>query len=620
MSQGSATALDCPDRFDLVLNGFGYMLLESLEPSLPFRSHRAIYGFSPTFVDRQNVNGNYGDDSQAFWLTASQSDWSLGQNQRYLRLNDGVSTSRTWKNTAVNVNTPGQATIALASTSLSQSQAAIASTSLPAVIGSRQHAYAASASLYTVTAAGSVANAGAHGAGTPTQWGMCQDGRYAYIAGASGIQKWDGTSFTSFSGTTSAGALATLDNALYSCDGSSLKTYSTTGAATTVFTWEDNTGAALATSTVKIIPFGGDLLIYFPKLAERPQLWLYDGTSTYVIAELPQSVLGYDVFEMQGVVFLSGMIYDDVAGSTAIGVPIIYYYNNGQIGELWRAPAGSPFGAPSINSWSMPALGTVSGRLIFTDGIGSINQYDVGSGAITSVAPLADTSGNNGQFSSTPLTILHTVNGALGVSDIWPAAGAYAKQGVVASSLIDFESSLVKTFHGIRVEHEAPANTSVDLYYQLDGLDGSYTSLATAVVSGTEYAFPTGTTGRALSYQVRLNTTGATTPRAKRVYVRAAPIQDSFRNVTYILDLSGVGFKDPVDLADGTPHPLSGHEQAVNLTAAIESTAPFQITDRFGTFTALCDPANCNIFDWREGWDNPTSPGGFVAEIVVRQV
>ena len=71
-----ASASDVPGRYDIVLDGHGYVLLDALTPNIPFRTHRAIYTFSPTFLERTNVTGAYGDNQQDFWMTVSQKDWS----------------------------------------------------------------------------------------------------------------------------------------------------------------------------------------------------------------------------------------------------------------------------------------------------------------------------------------------------------------------------------------------------------------------------------------------------------------------------------------------------------------------------------------------------------------
>ena len=83
--------------------------LDTIEPSLPFRSHRAIYSHSPTFIERSNITGSFGDNQQAFWLTAAQNDWSLGEQQRYFRQSDATSSRRYWAGNNVNVGwIPGQ--------------------------------------------------------------------------------------------------------------------------------------------------------------------------------------------------------------------------------------------------------------------------------------------------------------------------------------------------------------------------------------------------------------------------------------------------------------------------------------------------------------------------------
>src|SRR6266566_4792142 len=99
------SASDVPGRFDLVIDvggtKTGYMFNEAIETYA--RKNLATYGYSPTFVERQNVQGNYGDDSQAFWLTASQNDWSGGEDQRFFRANDEIGSTRFYAGSGVDL-------------------------------------------------------------------------------------------------------------------------------------------------------------------------------------------------------------------------------------------------------------------------------------------------------------------------------------------------------------------------------------------------------------------------------------------------------------------------------------------------------------------------------------
>lgn len=620
MAQGDAASTDVPGKYDVVLNGKGYQLLDSIEPSLPFRSHRATYSQTPTFLTRTNVSGAWGDNQQAFWLTATQNDWSLGEGQFYYRLTDPVSIRRAYSIRNCDIVTlPGQASLLPAVTSVTTSGNVLASCAT-AISGVDPHAFVYSASLVTVASNGTTTNQGAHGAGTPVQWGMCSDGVNVYISGATSIRKWNGSAFSSFSATTSAGSLATLNNALYSCDGSTLKTYSGTGTATTLYTWKDNTNTALATSAAKIIPYGGKLLIFFPRIGGQPELWIYDGTGTSKVAELPRSAIGYDVAELLGVVFMSGM----VTGSNTGGRPTIWYWDSGSIGKLWESNRVGF--AAAVNSIYQPALGTFGGRLVFTEGTnGYLKQYDLGSGAVQTIGSysLGGNTGTQDCFLTSDTTgslLAFNAGGGSPNAALYPDTTSFASSGVIQTSQVDYDNSLTKSFHGIKVVWTGSG--TVDIAYAVDNLGfNSYTSLQTGATSGTEYALPAGTTGNSITVQVTLNRGSVNTgPTVTRVYVRAAPVQEAFRTREYVLDLSGIGFKDPVQLNDGAFHPLSGHEQASNLITLIGQTAPFSVTDRFATFTGICDPANCEIYEIREGNDSPQFSGGFAAKITVREV
>jgi hypothetical protein len=103
-----ATAADVPRVYDVVLNGQGFVFLDTIQPSLPFRSHKATYKVSQTFIERSNVTGAFGDNQQDWWMTASQNDWSLGEEQKFFRIGDQVSRSRYWRGMNVDLSLPGQ--------------------------------------------------------------------------------------------------------------------------------------------------------------------------------------------------------------------------------------------------------------------------------------------------------------------------------------------------------------------------------------------------------------------------------------------------------------------------------------------------------------------------------
>lgn len=610
-------------RYDVVIDGSGYVFWVPLMQSLPFRNQRAAYAFSPTFVERSNVSGSYGDNEQDFFLTDSQADWSEGQGQRFFRSNDTDSARKYWAGTGIDVSLQGQVTMARAAVSVSQGSAiAYAACQCQEGIGINSHAYSGVSHLFTVDYTGAVTDQGAHGAGTPTQWGLCTDGNYMYIAGSSKIRKWDGSTFTDFSASSfggGIGSLATLNNSLYACDGSTLTVFDTSGSPTTLFAWKYNQGSAQGPQAAKIVPFGGDLLIFFPLLDDRPQLWMYDGADTHQIADLPQSVMGYDIQVVEGVVYMSGIVSEAPGGGPLGQVPIVYYYLNGTLDELWRsqaAPAAVAGGA-TRNSLYAPALGVLAGRLVFTDPGGpTMNVYDTDSGSVSAVCSYTITTAENQQFSSSTSSVLLTNHSSNRAATIYPSSSAFVSAATVVSSLFDFDNSLTKLFRGVKVEWSGGG--SVDIAYQVDSLAGSYTSLQTGAVSGTEYVL-SGITGRAISIRATLNNSSGNIPTLTRVYVRAAPVQQSFRRVQYVLDLTGSPYSpvresNPVQLRDSTTQLLTGFQMAQNLTTSIKATAPIQVSDSFGTYTAVFEqgPGVTELDEVR--------PGEYVAQVTLREV
>src|SRR3990167_6067956 len=95
-----AVAADVPGKFDLVLNGEGYVCADMEEV-------KAQFGYTPTFVARTNVQGDYGDNTQDFWMTFTQRDWSLGEQQKFYR-QDEPRSPRYWRGSNVGGRTAGQ--------------------------------------------------------------------------------------------------------------------------------------------------------------------------------------------------------------------------------------------------------------------------------------------------------------------------------------------------------------------------------------------------------------------------------------------------------------------------------------------------------------------------------
>lgn len=609
-------AADVPSKYDVVINGHGYIFWRQLMQSLPFRNQRAAYSYTPTFIERTNVSGAYGDDQQDFFLTASQNDWSLGQGQHFFRSGNADSARKFWSGSNIEVITEGAAAIRPHVTSTPT--AALVSAACPASgVTSGDHLFVTTTKLYSLVAGATATDLSAHGAGQPCVWGLATDGKYAYIAGGSKIRSWDGSSFADFSASSNVGSIATLNNSLYSCNGSTLNVYSTSGVQSTLFTWQDNKGGARQAfigGAPKLVPFGGHLLIFFPQMNGCPQLWMYDGNATSKLADLPESSIGYDIKVEQGTVFMSAQVISSLLALAAGFTNVIYYWNNGTLDELWRSPTQS---APA------PALGTHRGNLFFTDnGNQDLYEYNLTSGAVSHAVALGTTDTTvDAVLSSSQISVMMVLASS---SDLhargFPDSSAFASTATLTTSNFDFENSLTKIFRGVKVEYDGGG--TIDISYLIDGniATDMYTSLQASATGGIEYLFPANTRGRTISIQLLLSNNGAGGKAIlKRLYVRAAPVQQSYRRCQYVLDLTGGapsagGIADTLQLMNGAPSALTGAQMATNLVTAITSGAPFSVTDRFSTYTA--------VFEQGEGITeiDEVKPGEFVAQVTLREV
>lgn len=612
-----AVAADVPGKFDVVINGQGYVFLDSLEPSLPFRTHRAVYTRSPTFIDRQNVQGNFGDDQQDFWFTASQDDWSEGGEQRFWRKDDDVSRSRYWRSSGVDISIPGQATLlpGIVSVDFGVGISATNASGQPGTV-TRCFAAVSAGNLYEVAADGTVTDRGAHGAGNLTGYSVASDlgtGRL-FIAGATKLRKYDTAAhtFADFSASTMSSCVY-LNNSLYGMDnsGAVLKRFDTAGVATDIYTWKDATGASLGTQT-PVAGYGGKLLILRLVGEAGGELWLYDGVGANRIAQFPDNFLAWGLCVSHGIVYISGAL---VTENNTKYQSAVYYYANGTIGLLWKAVVPT-------TDLSYPSIAQFQGRLIWTDETeGRFLALDLPTGAIFSPGTFTKSAVLNPSLAGGGSSFLHARATRFGY--LFPST-TRPSSGTVTTSLFDFDSSLDKRVRGVKLDFIAATDGnggSVDVAYQLNSLDGSYTSLATGVTAGTEIAIDQ--TCRSISLQITLNKgTSTLGPQLKRIYIRAAPILDKRKKREYVFDCTGTS-KQPQKLRDGTRHPKSGRDQINDLNTAADLTAPFSITDRFGTFTGLIDlndSQGFGAFEIHPAVDEPANSGSFIAQVMAREV
>lgn len=606
--------------FDVVIDSQGYILADQEE-------QKAAYGLTPVFVTRQNTQGDYGDNQQDFWLQYSQRDWSKGDGQKHQGRDDD-SKARFYTGTNIDVTTPGEVAMRKDRTSLTFAAAP------KAMAGDAQNDYvraATSTTLYHVDYQGTITSDGAHGLGaTPSRFGMTTYGAGTFMsttaAGTVGVRLWNGAAFSTFSNSATTGkaadSLAYLNNSLYgfSTATGDLFRYDTSGVATVLYTWQGPTGGAATSLTSKLVPFGGKLLIlryaYPPRGAE---LWIYDGTSTAKLAEFPNNFVAYDCEVLNGTVFISGTFQKYRSNTLLYERPVIFAYKDGSQDMLWQAEDYvSSTGTANANA---PALSTYNQGIVWWDAYWTqMVFYNPSTGATSNVMTQTD---SGPALLATAGTFYVAASTGTTAAYLNPnRSGAAPSTAQVASSAIDFDTSLRKVFRGVAVEFDSAADGnggSVDLSYNYNNVaaPSAYTSLSTGVTSGTEVAFPTpaeGTTHQAVSVMATLNKgTSTSGPLLKRLKVRAVPVQPGFKTRTYVLNLTGKDGDSPVQLRDGTFHILDGLQMATNLQTAAARTSPFTIKDHL-------DPSTGFTGVIEELSMVEVKPEQFVATVKVRQV
>lgn len=605
MSISTPVAADVPSLFDVVINGKGYMFLRTIDTSLPFRTQRALYTRSATFLERTNTTGDYGDNQQDFWQTAAMRDWSLGEDQKFFRTNDDIKKRQYWLGSNVNITIPGQISIERSSSAITFGGNCFGA---GAYAAGGQMFTSSSTNLYEVDSAGTITDRGAHGAGGTVRT-YTTDGTFLYMSGpnCTKIRKYDlsAHTFSDFNATQQADSLTFLNNTVYGSSGGTLYNFDTGGVKADLFDFKTGTGTVLSSQQMKLDGFGGKvLLLRYSQTPRGPELWQYDGTGVSKLAEYPPNFRADDFCVSSGIVFIIG-----VEGKVGDGYrTAIYYYANGSLDRAW---ANTTYTSGTIGLADIAPYGA---GVVFTDVVnGRIRFYDLAVGGVSSIASYTP-NGNAAQISVASQYALLTQGTTTGV---FLFGTAKATTGYVQTSIVDFESTLTKLFRGVIVDWVAASDGNggtVDIAYLVDAVDTSYTTLQTTALSGTEYLFSGNPTGRGISLKVTLNKgTSSDGPTVKRIYVRASPILQSYRQCEYIIDCSGVDGSSPVILNDNqTSHPLDGLQQATLLNTAIQATTPFSVSDRYGTYNAIVEPEKSEIIE--------ISPEEYIARIWCREV
>jgi hypothetical protein len=195
-----------------------------------------------------------------------------------------------------------------------------------------------------------------------------------------------------------------------------------------------------------------------------------------------------------------------------------------------------------------------NGVLFTDDTLDKLMWYDAANGGVQSVGSYT-TDGTGSQRKMISVGNFAAISSSNGSTiSQFPHNSSFATTGTITTSLIDFDSSLTKLFRGIKIDYEEGSDGdggSVDVAYQLNEVDGAFTTLQTGVTSGTEYTLGTaGTevTGQSISVKVTLNKGSSTYgPVLKRIYVRASPKRPQYHRVLVHLDCSGTSVNPMTD-------------------------------------------------------------------------
>jgi hypothetical protein len=607
-SSAVAPASTVPHKYDLIVDGKGYVFAESEQV-------RAVFGWTPTFIPRQNLTGDYGDNAYDHWLVQTQRDWSRGEQKKYWRNQRGDGFY--WRGTNVDVRTEGQVTLRQAVQSLTAAAAIRAC--CPRGVAVNQNIIAASTTnLYEIGAAGAFTDKNAHGLGAaPSRYGIATDGTDIYLSttsgGSAGVRKWDGTNYTTWSAN-GADALEFLNNTLYGlrADNAKLVRWDSSGTQSDLHQWKQADGGVRGGNPARIRAFGGKLAILWSDGPNGPELWIYDGVGVSLAATFPKNFYAHELEVVAGSILIGGSLVKASAGSTTDVVtrPAVWYFAQGQLGLLWQADDYVSTATSNTTTAGHPALAAFDDGLVFTDDSrGVVMLYNIGTGGVHTIGSYT-VAGDTPLLAASGRFFVHTRNQV--AAYLFPDTSTVATSGTLAHSLVDYDLGVAKWFKSVKVDADIPAGASIDIAYQLEGVtDGSYTTLVTGAASGTEYDIDE--SGRSVSLRFTLNKgASAAGPTLKRTYLRAAPTLETFKRRQYAVACFGRNGKTPTLDKTEKPIPRDGLQMAQDLIASAIETEPITITDHLGTYTGKVVLEDSEFKEIR--------PEEFVAIVTVREV
>lgn len=647
-------------RYDVVIDGVGYMRWEQVDDSLPSRIYQIVpetLQWSPQFIQRTNVSGDFGDNQQDFFMTYTMRDWSGGEGQKYFRQQtdkdrtywDGSNVRPSEQPGSVVVG-PKEGTISLPHTGagsghMSYNLAWIKET-LNGTVGD--------AMVCVVNDVGGTALYTFYSTDGGTTWTeMCATSRPASSADAGDLIGGDDSNIYFLSRNWNSG-----HSRIFSCSGAgaaSWTAHTQTTANLVMIEWFDGAMYCAASSAilrtvdvsgggsdgtvtaikdlgggqiVDMMAAGGVLYLLYCSSQGDFRLMQYDGTNVTEVARLPkgwkapkpsESTIDNSNYNRRlrclayqdGIVYVGGMVPGNDAlvtnGNTYTYRAALWFFDGGNSGLLWESNV-----MQQTYKRGGGAVCVIDGGIIvFADHIAErLMAYDPRTGGVFTLSTIATVPSGS---SIPPLWRLEYDPSNSVIFGVWENAFAAdsdpyytvtslainrwrlrtsgASSGYVATSLFDFDSSLLKYFAGVTINGETEpysgdgGASTFDIYYQLDGVNGAYTLLQAGAVPGTEYRIDQ--TAHSISVKIVLNNAHTYGPALTRIGVRAAPIQQIFRQRAYILALF-----DDIDLLDGSEEARTPAQMRKQLETSLTKNTPIQVSDETMTNVLMVFDSN----------------------------
>ncbi|MDO8885767.1 hypothetical protein [Candidatus Oleimmundimicrobium sp.] len=401
------------------------------------------------------------------------------------------------------------------------------------------------------------------------------DGQYMYanISSTEGVHRGDTSIWAHWSDLTGLQKILYHNKTLYGI--TATKLYQVLAAAASVEIFDASTGWTLTGLTAEGTMFGGN--IYFcGHNGNVTKVWVYDGTGTSEVTELPSSFIGLGCNFCQGLLWVYGY---QSAPATGSKIGVSYFINSGTVGfgfEIGEETANRPY--------QIETMADSKDKVYFNyNHLTGLGCYNLALGGISKDVFITLISAEANQVRDIAVyknKKYFTVKG----QGVYKEGTTYNTTGYVIQSLDAYGiPNITKLYQRIGVTHKTlAAAETVKVEYSIDR-GANWVEAGTSSTDGDKSKEWAIVSSNVKAKEIQIKTTlagdGSTTPTVLSAFYSCEPLPE----YTYDFELLVAAFDHPCLLDGRTKSPELGEVIIDNLWASIAKQEFLSFTDTDGT-------------------------------------